>query len=160
MVVIYKVLSLTTWALPPTLKMGDHGAFSGKINLKGGIMASGSTNGENTQTTTQESQKKTEKKQTSVVSRKQIGIRLLYTILFLFILGIVIVIAKVVVIFQFIYLFSTRKTNEPVRQFSNKLSAYGYRIFRYITLNENQRPFPFTDFSPELEPSEEQITFD
>ena len=123
-------------------------------------MASESTNGENTQTTTQESQEQTEKEQIPVVSRKQIGIRLLYTILFLVILGIVLVIVKVVVVFQFIYFFSTRKPNESVRQFSNKISIYGYRIFRYITLNESQRPFPFTDFPPELEPSEEQITFD
>jgi hypothetical protein len=139
---------------------GDHGAFSGKINLKGGIMASESTNGENTQTTTQESQEQTEKEQIPVVSRKQIGIRLLYTILFLVILGIVLVIVKVVVVFQFIYFFSNRKPNESVRQFSNKISTYGYRIFRYITLTESQRPFPFTNFPPELEPSEEQITFD
>jgi flagellar basal body-associated protein FliL len=123
-------------------------------------MAPELTNGENTQTKTQESQDQTEKEQMPVVSGKQIGIRLLYTILFLVILGIVLFIAKVVVVFQFIYLFSTRKPNEPVRQFSNKISIYGYRIFRYITLNESQRPFPFTDFPPELEPSEEQITFD
>lgn len=123
-------------------------------------MASESTNGENTQTTTQESQEQTEKEQIPVVSGKQIGIRLLYTILILVILGIVLVIAKVVVVFQFIYFFSTRKPNESVRQFSNKISTYGYRIFRYITLNESQRPFPFTNFPPELEPSEEQITFD
>jgi hypothetical protein len=123
-------------------------------------MASDSTNGGNTQTTAQESQKQTEKKQIPAIARKQIAIRLLYTILFLIILGIVLVIVKVVVIFQFIYFFSTRKPNEPVRQFSNKISTYGYRIFRYIMLNENQRPFPFTNFPPEVEPSEEQITFD
>lgn len=123
-------------------------------------MESESTNGENSQTTTQESREQTEKKQKPVVSRKQIGIRLLYTILFLFILGIVIIIVKLVIFFQFIYFFITRKPNESVRQFSNKISTYGYRIFRYITLNESQRPFPFTDLPPELEPSEEQITFD
>ena len=123
-------------------------------------MSSESTNGVNTQTSTQESQEQTEKEKIPVVSGKQIGIRLLYTILFLVILGIVFVIAKVVVVFQFIYFFSTRKPNESVRQFSNKISTYGYRIFRYITLNESQRPFPFTDFPPEMEPSEEQISFD
>ena len=122
-------------------------------------MSSESTNGENTQSTTQESLEQTEKEQ-SVVSGKQIGIRLLYTILFLVILGIVLVIVKVVVVFQFIYFFSNRKPNESVRQFSNKISTYGYRIFRYITLTESQRPFPFTNFPPELEPPEEQITFD
>ena len=106
-----------------------------------------------------DSQIQTEKKQ-SVVSGKQIGIRLLYTILFLVILGIVIVMVKIAVIFQFIYFFTTQKPNESVRQFSNKISTYGYRIFRYITLNENQRPFPFTDLPPEMEQSEEQIIFD
>ena len=119
--------------------------YSGK-NAKGDIMPSESPYGDPAQT--------------PVVPGKQIGIRLLYTILFLFILGIVVIIAKVVVVFQFIYLFSTGKANESVRQFSNKISTYGYRVLRYITLNENRRPFPFTDLSPELEPSEPQITFD
>ena len=116
------------------------------VNLEGGIMVTEPTNGENTQT--------------PAVSAKQIGIRLLYTILFLIILVIVLAIVKVVVVFQFIYLFSTRKSNESVRRFSNKISTYGYRIFRYITLNENQRPFPFSDFPPELEPADEQIIFE
>ena len=123
-------------------------------------MASESTNGENTQKTTPESQEQTEKEQIPVVSRKQIGIRLLYTILFLVILGIMLVITKVVVVFQFVYFFSTRKPNESVRKFSNKISTYIYRIFRYITLIESQPPFPFTDFPTELEPTEDQITFD
>jgi len=123
-------------------------------------MASESMNGANTQSPSPESQKQTEKEQIPVVSGKQIGIRLLYTLLFLVILGIVLVIIKLVVVFQFIYFFSTRKPNESVRQFSNKICTYGYRIFRYITLSESQRPFPFSDFPPELEPYEEQITFD
>ena len=119
-----------------------------------------STISENTQPTTQESQEQTEKEQIPVVSGKQIGIRLLYTILFLVIFGMVIFIVKFLVVFQFIYFFITRKPNESVRQFSNKISTYGYRIFRYITLNESQRPFPFTDLPSELEPSEGQIVFD
>ena len=94
------------------------------------------------------------------VSRKQIFIRLLYTILFLFILGIVELIVQIVVLFQFIYFFITQKPNVPVRQFSNKISTYAYRIFRYITLNESKRPFPFPDFPLEMEPPEEPITFD
>jgi len=109
-------------------------------------MASEPTNGEHAQT--------------PVVSGKQIGIRLLYTVLFLVILVIVLAIVKVVVVFQFICLFSTRKSNESVRQFSNKISTYGYRICRYITLNESQRPFPFTDFPSELEPTESKVTFE
>jgi len=123
-------------------------------------MVSESTNGENTKTTIRESQEQTDIGQRPVVSRKQIFIRLLYTILFLIIQGIVITIVEVLFVFQFIYFFSTRQPNESVRQFTNRLSTYGYRVFRYITLNENQRPFPFNDLPQELEPSEEQITFD
>ena len=123
-------------------------------------METESVNNENKETTPQEPQEQIEAEQINEVSRKQIGIRLLYTILFLVILGIVLVIVKVAVIFQFIYFFSTRKSNESVRKFSNTISTYGYRILRYITLNENQRPFPFTDLPPQLEPPEEQITFD
>jgi uncharacterized protein YggT (Ycf19 family) len=112
------------------------------------------------ESTNQDSHQQTQNKRPSGLSAKQIGIRLLYTILFLVILVIVIAIIKVVVAFQYIYFFATRKSNEPVRRFSNKISTYAYRIFRYITLNENQRPFPFTDFPPELETPEEQISFD
>lgn len=117
-------------------------------------MSSESKNSENMQPPINSSQQQTENGQEQILSGKQITVRLLYTILFLLILGIVLVIVKLVVIFQFIYLFSTRKPNESVRQFSNKISAYGYRIFRYVTLNEGQRPFPFADLSPELDPSE------
>ena len=118
-------------------------------------MSAESKNSEKMQPTTKTSQEQTENGQKPIVSGKQIAIRLLYTILFLVILGIVLFIVKVVVIFQFIYLFSTRKHNESVRQFSNKISAYGYRIFRYVTLNESQRPFPFAELPPELDPSED-----
>ncbi len=123
-------------------------------------MAPQSTNGDNTQTTTRESEEQTGREQGPVVSRKQIGIRLLLTILFLLILGIVITIVKVLFLFQFIYFFSTQKPNEPVRQFTNSLCTYGYRVLRYITLNESQCPFPLDDWPSELEPSDEQIAFD
>jgi len=115
-------------------------------------MSSESKNSEKRQPMAKDSQEKTENGQKPIVSGKQIAIRLLYTVLFLVILGIVLFIVKVVVIFQFIYLFSIRKPNESVRQFSNKVSAYGYRIFRYVTLNESQRPYPFADLPPELDP--------
>ena len=118
-------------------------------------MSTESKNSKKMQTATKGYQNKTKNGQEPIVSGKQIAIRLLYTILFLIILGIVVIIVKVVVIFEFVYLFSTRKPNESVRQFSNRISSYGYQILRYVTLNERQRPFPFADLSRELEPSED-----
>ena len=63
-------------------------------------------------------------------------------------------------LFQFIYLLLTLKYSEPARKFSNRVAAYGYRVMRYLTLNENQRPFPLAEMPAELEPPEAQVSFD
>ena len=94
------------------------------------------------------------------ITNGMIGIRFLYTILFLLILGIIAAILKIAILFQFVVLFATKKPNEPVRNFCNQLSTYGYRLLRYITLNENQRPFPFSDYPGAMEPPEKQVLFD
>jgi len=39
-----------------------------------------------------------------------------------------------------------------VRAFSNKASTYAYKVLRYVTMNEEQCPFPFTDWPKALEP--------
>ncbi len=93
-------------------------------------------------------------------SRKRVLVRLLYTILFFVVLEIVKTILQLATFFQYIYLLITLKTSEPVRSFSNRVASYGYRVMRYLTLNENQRPFPFSDFGPELEAPEDPIRFD
>lgn len=93
------------------------------------------------------------------VSRKQIGIRLLYTLLYLIVLEVLKLVVQVATILQFIYLLITQKYSEPLRSFSNKLAAYAYRIIRYATLNENFRPFPFHDFPPEMEKPEDRVHF-
>ena len=92
-------------------------------------------------------------------SRKQIGIRFLYTLLYLIVLEVIKLIVQVTVILQFIYLLITQKYSEPLRNFSNKLAAYAYRVIRYATLNENFRPFPFNDFPAEMEKPEDRIQF-
>ena len=93
------------------------------------------------------------------VSRKQISIRFLYTLLYLIALEVIKTIVQVTVILQFIYLLITRKYSEPLRNFSNKLAAYAYKVIRYATLNENFRPFPFNDFPAELEKPEDPVQF-
>jgi hypothetical protein len=92
-------------------------------------------------------------------SRKQIGIRFLYTLLYLIALEVIKLIVQVTVILQFIYLLITQKYSEPLRNFSNKLAAYAYRVVRYATLNENVRPFPFNDFPAEMEKPEDRVLF-
>jgi len=96
----------------------------------------------------------------STVSRKKIAIRLLYTIFFLVVLEIIKMIIQLCVLFQYVYLFITTDYNQPVRNFSNKVTVYAYRLMRYVTLNENLRPFPFREFPSEMDPPEPRPTFD
>jgi predicted membrane protein len=92
-------------------------------------------------------------------SRKQIAIRLLYTILFLIVFEIVKTIVQVAVLFQYVYLLITKKHNEPVRNFSNKVTTYVYKVLRYLTLNENIKPFPFTEFPKEMDSPDSEIQY-
>ena len=93
----------------------------------------------------------------ATMDRKRTAIRLLYTIVFLVVLEILKLIVQGVVVFQYIYMLITRRTNEPVRRFGNQVSTYAYRVMRYITLAENPLPFPFNDFPKEIEPPEDPV---
>ena len=95
----------------------------------------------------------------SRVSRMDILIRLLYTILYLFVFEIIKLIIQLIVFFQYIYLFITLGHSDRVRNFSNKLCTYTYDIMRYLTLNKNQRPYPFNNFPPVMEKPVEEVTF-
>lgn len=92
-------------------------------------------------------------------SRKNIAVRLLYTLLFFIIFELLKIIIQVAVLFQYIYLFIRKEYNHPIRNFSNKVSAYAYRVLRYITLSENEKPFPFQDFPEEMEQPEPEVVF-
>lgn len=92
-------------------------------------------------------------------ARQDIAIRLLFTILFLIVFEILKVVIQITVVIQYIYLFVTTSHSEALRKFSNKVSFYAYKVMRYLTLNENMRPYPFTSFPENVEPSESEVTF-
>jgi hypothetical protein len=94
------------------------------------------------------------------IPRGKIGMRLIFTLLFLVILSIMHFIIQATTLIQYAILLITRNYSEPLRSFSNKAAAYVYMIIRYITLNENTRPFPFTDFPREMEGPEDPPRFD
>ncbi len=94
------------------------------------------------------------------IPRGKIGMRLILTILCLIILHVVQFVIQVLSLVQYIILFITRVHSEPLRRFSNQAATYAYRLMRYVTLNENTRPFPFTEFPKEMESPEEMINFD
>lgn len=93
-------------------------------------------------------------------SRKQIAIRLLYTLLYVAIFEVVKTIVLLITIFEYFFLLVTLRHNEPARTFANKVATYGYRLMRYVTLNENQRPFPFSEFPGEIELPDEEVRFE
>jgi hypothetical protein len=93
------------------------------------------------------------------LSRTKILIRLLYSILFLAVLSIVNFLIQLATVFQYIMLLITLNPSEPVRRVSNQVAVYGYRVMRYLTLNDNVKPFPFSEFPPEMEPMVSEVEF-
>jgi hypothetical protein len=93
------------------------------------------------------------------IPRGEIGIRLIFTLLFLIILSITHSVIQVITLIQYLILLITRSYSEPLRSFSNRAATYVYKLIRYITLNENVRPFPFTEFPKEMEEPEDSARF-
>lgn len=87
------------------------------------------------------------------IERKDTGIRMLLTLLFVVILHAVEAVLAVTVLFSLaVALITKRPPGERVRRFANRTLSYLYHIVRYLTYNEHQAPFPFADFPPEVEP--------
>ena len=93
-------------------------------------------------------------------SRHQIVIRLLFTLLFIPITAICNLLVILTTLFQFAMLPITFKYSEPVRGFANRVISYLYRVWRYISLNSSQRPFPFAEFPADIEPPEAGVRFE
>ena len=94
------------------------------------------------------------------LTRKQVAIRLLYTLLYVAIFEVVKTIVLLVTVFEYFFLLITLRHNEPARTFANRVATYGYRLMRYMTLSENQRPFPFSEFPAEIELPDEEVRFE
>ncbi len=107
---------------------------------------------ENTQTSTQPVK--------AEGSRTGILLRLLYTLLFLVVFEVLRFIVQLIVLVQYVLLLVTTKPNEKLRSFSNKVSVYAYRVLRYVTLNENARPYPFAEFPGDMDPPDQEVNFE
>jgi hypothetical protein len=88
------------------------------------------------------------------IARFDTGLRVLLTVLFGVIWGIVEAILGLIVVFGLGWMLVTRRAPPPrVREISNQLVTYSYRIWRYLTQNEAEIPFPFSEFPALLERS-------
>lgn len=93
------------------------------------------------------------------LERKNIAIRLLYTIFFGFCLGILQSLIFLLATVQFIWLFIKKEPLLQVRKISDRIAVLVYRMMRFISLTENTRPFPFKEF-PESEDVFEEPDFE
>lgn len=87
-------------------------------------------------------------------SRVDIFKRLLRTIVCMIAFELVRILLQAVVFFQYAYLLISGKSSTPLRRFGNRLSIYTYQLLRYATLNDNRKPFPFSDL-PETSGSDQ-----
>ena len=88
------------------------------------------------------------------IDRKDTGIRILLTILFALIVGVVESVLGLLILFALLWALITKQPPAVgVRALANPLITYYYRIGRYLTFNESLAPFPFSDFPEALEES-------
>jgi hypothetical protein len=87
------------------------------------------------------------------IERGETGVRALLTLLFFIVARLVGYVLFIIILFELLYVAVTKNPPpERVRGFANRAVSYAYRIGRYLTYNEPDRPFPFNEFPPELEP--------
>jgi len=86
------------------------------------------------------------------IRRSDTGLRILLSLLFGLIGGVVEALLWLIVVFQLIVALVTQRRPKPqLREFANRILSYYYRIGRYLTYNESRVPFPFSDFPSALE---------
>jgi hypothetical protein len=88
------------------------------------------------------------------IDRKDTGIRILLTLLFALIAGVVESAVALIVVFALLWALITKQPpGLRVCALANRIITYYYRIGRYLTYNESLVPFPFSEFPEVLEES-------
>ena len=77
------------------------------------------------------------------ITRGDTWIRALYMVLFAVIYNIAEIVLLAVVVLQFLLTLLTAKPNTRLLGFGESLSTYVYQIFRFLTYNTEDKPFPF-----------------
>ena len=72
--------------------------------------------------------------------------RLIFMALFAVLYWVAEAVIMIVVLFQFLCVLFTGNKNEKVLALGAQLSTYAYQVFRYLTYNSDERPFPFGEW--------------
>ncbi|MDT8375549.1 MAG: DUF4389 domain-containing protein [Mariprofundaceae bacterium] len=80
------------------------------------------------------------------VKDSSVWLRLLFMGLFALLYWVAEAVLAVVVLFQFFSVLFTGKKSGKVLSFGAQLSTYAYQIFRYLTYNSEEKPYPLGDW--------------
>lgn len=84
-------------------------------------------------------------------SNHSIWSRCLYMLLFAFFLWVAKFVVGAVVVVQFFFVLFTGAANDRLLVLGQSLSTYHYQVWRFLTFNSEQHPYPIGDW-PEGEP--------
>jgi hypothetical protein len=90
---------------------------------------------------------------TSNIKSRSTWLRLFFMLVIVILYGVSRIITGAVVALQFFWLLFTGVANERLQQLGQALATYTYQIILYLTLNTEQRPFPFDSDWPAGPPS-------
>jgi len=82
--------------------------------------------------------------------------RIAFILIFVVIIGVVRTLLWVVVLLQIASALLTGGANQNILSFGQKLSAYIYHILLFLTFNNEQVPFPFSDWNLTEEVQQQQ----
>jgi hypothetical protein len=86
------------------------------------------------------------------VSRRDTGLRILLSLLFVIVASLVETVLALIVVFELgVALVTERPPSTRIRDLANRIIAYYYRVGRYLTYNESRIPFPFDELPQPLE---------
>lgn len=77
---------------------------------------------------------------------ENIWMRGAYILLFGFVYYIAQIVMIAVVVLQFMFVLFTKEKNEEVLLFGADLSEFLFQVFRFLTFNSDERPFPFAEW--------------
>lgn len=83
--------------------------------------------------------------------RKEALLRILVFIISGIILGLWKVLIQVVLVINWIYTLVNSKRNRAMAVFCNRWNTQVYKFLRYITMNTNERPFPFSPLAKDFD---------
>jgi len=88
----------------------------------------------------------------SQLNRTDLGLRVLYTLVFSIILNLAGGLLTLLVAIQLILALVTRQPpHARLKQFAELMTSYCVLVIRYVTFSDDEPPFPFSDF-PEKAP--------